>query len=171
MRPDPEDPPEQPHVVLALELGGSTLQAIQEEVAKLNLHVMIYAISSVVPQTVPGDDSTTALLAAETTWGTRIITPMRSLEWISSEYKPSSRERPARRWLLLWQIQCKRPWAPLDQPAIMLSGQVQAQVGILIQEIDIESWRNTIARAKSKLVATPLASHIARTSSELTAFY
>ena len=144
---DPENQPEQFPKVLALGVGGGTLQAIQDEIVKLNLRITIYAISSVIPQRIPGDDSATALLAAEATWGTRIVSPMRTLEWLSPEYRPSGRGRPASRRLLLGQIPCNRPWAPLNQPTIMVAGRIESQVGILVEEENIEDWRNLVTRA------------------------
>ena len=86
--------------------------------------------------------------AAEATWGTRTVTPMRTLEWISSEYTPSGRGRPATRRLLLGQIVCSRPWTPHVQPTLLVPGNVEVQIGILVEESDIETWRNLIARAK-----------------------
>ena len=131
--PSHSDEEEEEHTLLALGVGGSTLQALLDEIRALKLPVAVRAVSSVVPHEIPGDDSATAMIAAESTWGTRCLSNLESLEWLSSEYQPSSRGRVPRRRLIIGQFKSNRPFTPGSQPTIQVSGHIGCQIGALIE--------------------------------------
>ena len=137
--------------ILALGVGGSTLQAIIDELVALRLPVTIKAVSSVAPQSIPGDGGATAVCAADGAWGSRLTTRAASLSWISPSFFPTGRGRPAERRLLLAEFHCLRPWNPHEQPVLALdAGALDVKVGMLVDQDLAEACRILLARARAR---------------------
>ena len=146
--PNAQEIPEQ--CILALGLGGSALQAILDEVIALLLPVSVRAVSSVPPQNIPGDGAAEMVVAADYTWGTRLVSRASTLGWASWTYQPSGRGQGAPRRLLVCEFPCAKPWCPQQQPVLAIdAGSAHIQIGMLVDQDKADFCRTLVTMART----------------------
>ena len=147
--PRTQEMPEQ--CILALGLGGSAIQAILDEIAMLRLPIVVRSVASVPPQNIPGDGAAETVIAADYTWGTRLVARAATLGWLSPPYQPTGRGRAAPRRLLLAEFNCARPWCPNQQPVLAIdAGSMDVKVGLLVEQHNAELCRNLVTMARTR---------------------